>query len=1256
MAGASSNQRENVPDGYFYQLQTLVYCIHQLRQNNNRIETYDIGNAIREFGALDDVVFHVTPAGGNKMTYALQVKQAKTDKSIDNHGLWDGPKSRFYVFKYFRSFLEIKQKISLEQLQELIIWTHMDFASDARALCEEYDPDVGFDVLGSEDRDFLYDRYRIVQYQDYAQLFLKMAHPLAVIAEKFVDVMFKKQLWDTKRAAKDYFRVMATEVINNEGNEVENYEGEEVVNNIAKFREEFIAGDECLLEGTLLFRELFERAMMKKFSEKNLGQFRMEDLNCEFYRNYFELIVDQKFKKGKGATWKIDGYEPVQQDLEDFFNRFVFYVNVPKLQDMKKFLSKSFCVDYDELCTLVEKCTFGTMIGRDRINHLFTLLCLRNTMDHTVNSKLKFQSGGIQKLKEQIEVVKKYLYVKTVQDLEISVHRVLSLVEAELQPHGKRYLAFRQDNFIRNSDQIQTILNIAELAKNGLEFIIVSFVSSDVANRIMMEFENTEVKIIFLGSTPIGEMPFNCLYFEDEFDVDLLSPSNKKVIKNTKIHLFGSLTKADDIFSDQLFKKENSELALALYRSQKNVYIGADDLELDPHFVTRDLKQNGNVIVDFEKCSISSPIVISDQSGMGKSIELVNIAVTLRKNNPDYLVAFMDCKAAVTHFEGDVIDMMFRILEADDALEQLIVKKMFFARKVVLLMDSFDEVSNMSSEALEQLIEAISRTNINKLFIATKPHCEDVIKNIFPHSLVCKLDPFSPSNQFDYLKSFWCIDSIEDEATRLRVEQNTKCIIDKFRNILRDNTLLGIPLQTNMIAVIYQNDIRSEDFELPQSYQIGSVVMRFVDSKLDSISKHFSITNRAHELIMRTARTPIMNEHIKLAFLIHDQLVERQRQKHMKCEVSRTQQQQDIQKLCDELQVYGLVRLKPSIGFIHQTYLNFFLALFYLTYSSEERTFRAFMDQHLCTSRVCLTSRFLDFHIDHIEATTALQSIDCENETSEERDQFIPHPTTRLHPDKMQQLHNYLRFHCTEKVVYTLIRNSFNASVFNVFEVLYDSLPSSIKGKLKFRFGSQPVIDHAINLKLLGEYQIVQLLAILQKKNPTDFVRKYLTDFAEDEDFIAMACRKPFPKVFNWLIGLSAEFSAEERAALEGYITRRLAGYVELIVRHNNSQILQQVIKWAKDTYCKASVGCFLEYNEVLRVFASSVGEEGITKKLLIDKRVDMVQIMFDLFTWTFESQFALDNHCLELMRSIQIGEIKRKIDETFFKKFSVVY
>ncbi|XP_038120179.1 uncharacterized protein LOC6039781 [Culex quinquefasciatus] len=1195
-----SERGENKTDGSDFELYTKLECIRAVRDRTD-VEEYTVGKELAaRFGALDDVVLNVTLRGTRELTYALQAKQtlegdpSKPDKVISSQDLWrECGNKNYYVAKYFASYLKIKQHTRPEQLKEMIIWTTQSIADTALTNFEPYVTDGQDDilkpVLGSDVRRWKFDSSKMdhPDYGDLKQLLLDEVHPLKAVVDKFISVMFKKETWDSNKGARNYYRIMAQEVIDCD---------------MKVFQDRFIRGDCSLDSNTQLFRRIFERAMALK-----IPKFSMDLLNSENYKRYFILQIDDQFQKGNGQyAWKVES-SASQADLEDFIARFVFYVNVPKVADFRNKLTQKLGANrFKELCGLVQQCTVEQMASKAEIDAIFELLVLRSKTNLKKDPGLEFEGddGGLRSvLKDNNRI-----FIEAVQDIDCSVNRVFMTEEFAnaMQP----CLAFRYRNFERCKNEIIAVTKHAKVCEHGLRSVVVSGIDVPSVEGLMKELELFNGKVICLGekvpSQHVDDLNrMSLIHHKDEFDVDKLTLDCKNFISSKEINVFGNIATVGELFSDDLIRKENYQLVMKLYRQPASecFNLGRNKLTLDPYFDSR-LKELNNYL--------DSPIVLSDQAGMGKTTEMFYIADNIRNQRQDCLAVYLDCKIAVTHFRKidspeareKLIQVVCKMIQADtDEYQILMVREMFGSGRVFLLLDGYDEVSDESQKCLEEMIAACSAANLRGLCIATRPHCLERIKLKLGQAKeirIYSLNPFTKEEQLEYLMKTWNIRGIPFEKRTL-VEKNATKLIHTFQTVFKHEALLGIPLQMKMISTVYAEEIKSDSFELPKSFQMGSILEKFVQRRLDLVVEKIKTDGKAQEYASQLMRKEFPADHVKMALSVYWGSTEH------------------VRDLFEKNETYGLVRLNPSEAFCHETYLSYFLALHFTTHRTEPDEFKQYMKRYLCLNRVDVATKFMDFHLGKL-----MHNPDA----------------IQLLKDKTNEFSHYLAKSCTETERFTLIRSSMNATSFSVFDLLHASLTESDRRKLRFRFGgevNETENRHLINLKRLGGNQTLQLLRVLRRKHGTSFVGDILTNFLDDEeDFIAVACRKPFLEVFRWLFERVPELVVEERDALLEYLRKRVPGYLEVLIQHNNAALLEEIIVWVQSNWSREVLVTWVENYELLWVFASNVGRKCVNKELHVDSRTSMVKIIYDFCRWIYGDNVLLPEPCLSAIADIE--------------------
>lgn len=149
-------------------------------------------------------------------------------------------------------------------------------------------------------------------------------------------------------------------------------------------------------------------------------------------------------------------------------------------------------------------------------------------------------------------------------------------------------------------------------------------------------------------------------------------------------------------------------------------------------------------------------VLLLDDPGMGKTETFKNISRKLNEKNPSRWIAFLDLK----YYQFDLeFDQKITKHERDNLVEHLtsdilkiekfeaeVFDYLFKQDRVTFLMDGFDEVSPFSQKAVVKLAEKIRELSKNKLWISSRPHLENSLRNELS-SNVFKLKPLSKKEQ-----------------------------------------------------------------------------------------------------------------------------------------------------------------------------------------------------------------------------------------------------------------------------------------------------------------------------------------------------------------------------------------------------------------------------------------------------------------------------------------------------------------------------
>jgi len=202
-------------------------------------------------------------------------------------------------------------------------------------------------------------------------------------------------------------------------------------------------------------------------------------------------------------------------------------------------------------------------------------------------------------------------------------------------------------------------------------------------------------------------------------------------------------------------------------------------------------------------------LILADFAGTGKTTTFKECTRRLKEKYPKYWVSFIDLRKCSNVFENYknnpdyftswstvVNDVLLEIIGIKDDFEKQIFQKLIFERKVILLLDGFDEINPKYNKLLENILEVLKVSDACPcLWISTRPLYAEIITNIldkFAYKFSIFKDDDIKKFVFDILKNsnFKNVqNNIDDTANViLKYINNLSEESQRFNNI--DNPLM----------------------------------------------------------------------------------------------------------------------------------------------------------------------------------------------------------------------------------------------------------------------------------------------------------------------------------------------------------------------------------------------------------------------------------------------------------------------------------
>jgi ankyrin repeat protein len=385
-------------------------------------------------------------------------------------------------------------------------------------------------------------------------------------------------------------------------------------------------------------------------------------------------------------------------------------------------------------------------------------------------------------------------------------------------------------------------------------------------------------------------------------------------------------------------------------------------------------------------------LIISAEPGMGKSLILDHFTQKSTAENFFIKIILNTCTKTLsaTNFnenlqnsEDDLIEFVLKsLLGKNDEQEISLLKHLAKEEKLILMFDGFDEVTDYKEQFI-QLIDALNKDcKLKKILITTRNHLKEELEDHFG-TFSFNLNDFDDDDQKNFLVKYWrSLNKLNQErpTSANKLMQSAEDLIERIKSISSENLnqLIGIPLQTKMLADIFFEKVKNkEDFSNLILKNIAVLYNEFIETKIKIQYKKIGIEIENDEELFEEQKEKFFKNHIKLSTLIlfknknkkeENDLTEKDEKRMIKCGI--------------------IVAFKNGIPlFLHQSFAEFFLAKSCLQKIKEKNKEDKELKQILRGERYFLIRKFLNDLMENIH--TRGEQEDIKNEEKEDFNQEI---------------------------------------------------------------------------------------------------------------------------------------------------------------------------------------------------------------------------------------------------------------------------
>ncbi|KAK4011709.1 hypothetical protein OUZ56_020827 [Daphnia magna] len=347
-------------------------------------------------------------------------------------------------------------------------------------------------------------------------------------------------------------------------------------------------------------------------------------------------------------------------------------------------------------------------------------------------------------------------------------------------------------------------------------------------------------------------------------------------------------------------------------------------------------------------------VVVSDVAGTGKSTMLSNYYRKMRNEKPDNWIIKMDLVdhiGALRQFNPDEVDQQVEAIkffianipnvEESPFAKSLLRHKMQTGDGIVVMLDGFDEIDIQCQDKCISLIKAIRLTNLNALYITTRPHLNGKLQDSL-FQLAYTLRDFSQEDQINYLSGYWKKQLKVDADAEVRFIATS--IVERLSKSLKGNerSFIGIPLQCHIVADCFESQV----YDIIQNGCDLDALLKDLDSNLNLDTLYERLFKKKREIYRQEkAKVQQVDNHILhnsledhmecLEIYLRDLAVKTivSDQTHIDCLLGKSNEsaatiEQQHKKREEGSVCFGLLTLnrKGEFQFLHRTYAEYLMA------------------------------------------------------------------------------------------------------------------------------------------------------------------------------------------------------------------------------------------------------------------------------------------------------------------------------------------
>lgn len=1176
-------------DSHYSERYLLPYLLCRARAKQHRCS---VGRHILKSKYFDDIYCEVE-SQERCLLYLFDIKQHryKNRRILFNERMDRPTASDFDLKKYFKAYLQLQNRID-KPIKELVVWSTTDcdrknsssgdgqfkFRNE-RSVSDLFEP-FEFDIH----------RHRIESNVTIEKELIKSSHPLYDLAVTIAHLMLQKSVISTKTVPERFYILLLKDVFKDKSH----------------FKEEFIQPSKNLCCEAKQFHDLLKLVLSEQFRRRNLKDFhQLWQIEQNPFAELVQLkVLDSRLSQSdiSDATWNVD-YNVSEADVQQFLSLLVFYGNVPTKKQFEDVLQR-YCGNATHL---IEKiCEWGILLQSIHLDRLIQLMIKVKSDRLKSLDSLKYKAYSMINLEKVVlmcdsENVSKRLIIKADGNLQVSADRVAAILEKS----SEKFI-FLDENDLSKT-KLSTLMSLFKTYH--MDWLIVVIVNKDCS--ALEYIKDFDCRVITVVSDVDGFQNQETTSYTDTLNFDSLLDETKERISSTTVQLQGRYIQLGTLLSEQALRTIPMTVLSDWSKDcYQQIVIGEsiETSELEP-IISQNLQTKNDTSLDPFETDFDSLAILCGLPGMGKSTLLRRLAVNFSKTYDDHIVLLVYLKECVDWIDCsyDLKALILRLMDinSDDNIKKFIIQQMIDDRRIIFLIDGFDEICSRQEENAFYIINWLEHANLQLVLIATRPHKLEILQQHLENSTVYHFSPFTKDNQLHFLQKR--LSNFSSNESRINE------LIKTFKSLFNDESILDVPLHVQIVASIYENDLVHHPI---QQWNAAELLQRFVDKIFEFFAdKFFDRFSQAHEIVLQTLKKSFEADHSELAFCLA------------------TNQTVDHDNLT-ELEPYGLLRMdNGAISFINEMFEEFFAAQYIVRHQAKQCYFNEYMVGHFCKAEVNRLDSFLEYHISKTDCRQELFGAIASSRNMNLKE-LRSLRQYKLHSDKIKQWHIFFVECCTLEQQLEYLRRCLAKAEFSTFQVIYESLPDSLVHEICFKVGSTEDNPFVVNLENASECDFVQLLKIFHHEHPNEVVRKIITNFdCNEDDFITTAIKRDYRSVIEQLFYIENNLYEEnESDLLQVYLAGRWRQYLKLAAEYRRATLLEHLLGLIVNRFHPRVIKHFLISRNIpyvlMETFKGEQMDEQVVTRVL-----------------KFVEQHLSDHDLYALLHRIE-GEFAKKLNE----------